>query len=131
MSEENINQEEKNETPETGESAEFKVEETESPGNQDAEVVEVPWEKLQNTFEIREALRETQNYASDFILQAERRKRRLLAELDNIERAMYESATAIREEFSLNPQWTYEFKLPSEAGEKGYFVRKEAPSDTI
>jgi hypothetical protein len=64
-------------------------------------------------------------------LHAERRKRRLLAEVDNIERAMYESATAIRNDFSLNSEWTYEFKLPTEEGEKGYFVRKERPSDTI
>ena len=89
------------------------------------------WEKLQETFQMREALRETQNYTSEFILQTERRKRRLLAEIDSIERAMYESATEIRNNFSLNSQWTYEFKLPNEAGEKGYFIRKEAPSDTI
>ncbi len=131
MSEENTNQEENNEAVEVPTSADIKVEESEAQDNQTPEVVEVPWEKLQGTFEMREALRETQNYASDFILQSERRKRRLLAELDAIERAMYDAATEIRNEFSLNPQWTYEFKLPNEAGEKGYFVRKEASPGTI
>lgn len=127
MSEENTNQEQ----AEVQTSAEIKVEDTGSQEVQSPEVVEVPWEKLQETFQMREALRETQNYTSEFILQTERRKRRLLAEIDSIERAMYESATEIRNNFSLNSQWTYEFKLPNEAGEKGYFIRKEAPSDTI
>lgn len=128
MSEENTTQKENQEEQTSGESAEFKVDDGQ---NQNLEVVEVPWEKLQETFQVREAMRETQQYAQDFILQSERRKLRLLAELDNLERAMYESARTIRDDFSLNPEWTYEFKLPSEAGEKGYFVRKEAPSDTI
>tara|TARA_B100000927_G_C16470334_1_gene471282 strand:- start:409 stop:792 length:384 start_codon:yes stop_codon:yes gene_type:complete len=127
MSEENTNQQQ----AEVQTSAEIKVEDTGSQEIQSPEVVEVPWEKLQETFQMREALRETQNYTSEFILQTERRKRRLLAEIDSIERAMYESATEIRNNFSLNSQWTYEFKLPNEAGEKGYFIRKEAPSDTI
>ena len=127
MSEENTNQQQ----TEVQTSAEIKVEDTGSQEIQSPEVVEVPWEKLQETFQMREALRETQNYTSEFILQTERRKRRLLAEIDSIERAMYESATEIRNNFSLNSQWTYEFKLPNEAGEKGYFIRKEAPSDTI
>ena len=127
MSEENTNQQQ----AEVQTSAEIKVEDTGSQEIQSPEVVEVPWEKLQETFQMREALRGTQNYTSEFILQTERRKRRLLAEIDSIERAMYESATEIRNNFSLNSQWTYEFKLPNEAGEKGYFIRKEAPSDTI
>jgi len=126
MSEENINTEEQA-PEESASSQEFKVEE---PQNQNSEVVEVPWESLQDTYQLREALKETQAYLSDFLLQSERRKRRLLAELDNIERAMYESASAIRDDFALNAEWTYEFKLPTEEGEKGYFVRKERPSDT-
>ena len=84
MSEENTNQQQ----AEVQTSAEIKVEDTGSQEIQSPEVVEVPWEKLQETFQMREALRETQNYTSEFILQTERRKRRLLAEIDSIERAM-------------------------------------------
>ena len=128
MSEENNNKQAEEQQEQPGSSAEFKLEE---PENENPEVVEVPWEKLQQTFEMREALRETQTYVSDFLLQTERRKIRFLSEIENIERAMYDSATAIRNDCALNPEWTYEFKLPSKEGEKGYFIRKERPADTI
>ena len=116
---------------EQSESSQFKVDESEQVQNQNSEVIEVPWERLESTFQLREALRETQSYTSDFLLQTERRKKRLLAEIDNIERTMYDAASAIRSDLSLNPEWTYEFKLPTNAGEKGYFVRKEQDPNTI
>ena len=89
------------------------------------EVVEVSWEETRDTFELRKELLQTQQYLSEALLTHERRKAALLERLGGLESAMYESAGQLQKKFSLNPEWTYEFKMPLTEGEKAYFVRKE------
>ena len=89
------------------------------------EVVEVSWEETKDTFELRREFMKTQQYLSDFLLTNERKKSALLERLGGLEAAMYDSATELQERHSLNPEWTYEFKLPTIEGEKAYFIRKE------
>ena len=93
--------------------------------SEDMEVVEVPWEEAKDTFEVRAELIKTKKYLSDILLEHERRKIAILDRLSGLESAMYDSATMIQEKMSLNPTWTYEFKLPTKEGEKAYFIRKE------
>ena len=89
------------------------------------EVVEVPWEEARDTYEVRVELIQTKKYLSDMLLEHERRKMSILDRMSRLESAMYDSATMIQEKLSLNPEWTYEFKLPTKEGEKAYFIRKE------
>ena len=49
-----------------------------------------------------------------------------MAQLSETERALYQEAATLRESSPLNPEWTYELKLPENVGEKAYFIRKEA-----
>lgn len=89
------------------------------------EVVEVPWELAKDTYEVRSELVQTKKYLSDMLVEYERRKFSLIERLSSLESAMYDSATMIQEKLSLNPEWTYEFKLPTSEGEKAYFIRKQ------
>ena len=89
------------------------------------EVIEIPWETARETFEVRKELWQTQKYLADFLLNHERKKRELLQRIEALESAMYESASLIQETHPVNPEWTYEFKLPAREGEKAYFIRKE------
>tara|TARA_B100001250_G_C19696142_1_gene742621 strand:- start:328 stop:666 length:339 start_codon:yes stop_codon:yes gene_type:complete len=90
-----------------------------------AEVVEIPAEDAKEATNIRMMLLETQQYLSQLMLDHEKRKRALLENIDTLERDLYTAATKLQKEHSVNPEWTYEFKLPSQPGEKAYFIRKE------
>lgn len=90
----------------------------------DAEVVEVSWEDAKETVEIRKMLLETQQYLSQMLLEHEKRKSSLLRNVEELEKNLYETATALQHKFDVNPEWTYEFKLPTQEGEKAYFIRK-------
>ena len=89
------------------------------------EVVEIPWEAASETFNLRNTLFEAQRHLSNTLLEQERSKRALLDRIDGLERAMYDSAARIQQDFPVNPDWHYEFKLPQVQGEKAYFIRKE------
>lgn len=89
------------------------------------EVVEVKWDTAKDTYEIRQELVQTKKYLTEILLDHERRKLSLLERLSALENAMYESATSIQQEMSLNPEWTYEFKLPLKEGDSAYFIRKQ------
>lgn len=89
------------------------------------EVVEVSWEKAKETFDIRKELIQTKRYLADILLEQERKKAKLLSRVSMLENAMYDSATSIQKSMSLNPEWTYEFKLPTKEGEKAYFIHKQ------
>ncbi len=89
------------------------------------EVVEIPWEEVQETLQLRMTLTQAEDQVSTFLLSAEKRKTMLMSRLAELESSLYQSANALREDKELNPDWAYELKLPDAQGEKGYFVRKE------
>ena len=89
------------------------------------EVVEIPWEEVQETLQLRVSLTQAEEQVSTFLLNAEKRKTMLMSRLAELESSLYQAANALRETKALNPDWAYELKLPDEQGEKGYFVRKE------
>jgi hypothetical protein len=89
------------------------------------EVVEVPWEELQEALGLKSALGQAENQVALFLLNAEKRRALYMTRLAELENSLYESATRLQETKSLNPDWAYELKLPEEQGEKGYFIRKQ------
>lgn len=103
---------------------ELSVESTDTE-SQYQEVVEIPWEEAEQLVRLRAALAESEQYTSSFLLTVEKRKASLLSRMAEIESALYEQANAIRDTKNLNPDWSFELKLPAEQGEKGYFIRKE------
>lgn len=89
------------------------------------EIVEIPWEKVEGVFRIRENMYQNQQQLSGFLLEMERRKLHLLDRLAEMENSLYAAANQLKQECETNPEWTYELKLPQNPEEKAYLVRKE------
>jgi len=109
----------------TTESAEASTEAEATDDIKFQEVVEVPWEELQESLGLKSALGQAENQVAQFLLNTEKRRALYMARLAELESALYESATRLQETKALNPDWAYELKLPDEQGEKGYFIRKQ------
>lgn len=92
--------------------------------NQFQEVVEVSWEEIEQVSNLKQAVAETEQYVSNFLLDVEKRKGMLLNRLGEMENALYQQAQAIKQSKNLNPEWTFELKLPEKQGDKAYFIRK-------
>ena len=116
------NENEKNTTEEapSASSIEFVEKEETHP-----EVVELSWEEVEQTLQLRRLYSESEQAFSRLLVDHERRKQVMSARLTQIEEAIYQNANDLRNSKELNPEWTYEMKLPEKVGEKGYFVRKE------
>ena len=89
------------------------------------EVVEVPWEQAEAVTRLRASASELEDFISRTLVQMEKRKISLMTQLSETERALYREASQLRESLPLNPDWTFELKLPESVGEKAYFIRKE------
>ena len=75
--------------------------------------------------ETRRAFLELDSHISSMLLRHEKEKMNLLVRSSDLERKMYELSQKIRETKNMDPSLTYELKLPTKAGEKAYFVRKD------
>lgn len=98
---------------------------TENESAPSQEVVEIEWEEVKELVSIRAALSQTENEFAGFLLQVEKRKALLLAKVDQLETGLYQLGTELRNSKEIDPDHTYELKLPTQPGEKGYFIRKE------
>ena len=101
------------------------VEEQEAPQSESNEMIEIEWEAVRETFEIRQEQLRIQDYVSKFLLETERQKAELLSRLAILESRVYETAGALREHVGVDESVAYELKLPEVPEEKGYFIRKQ------
>jgi len=110
-------------------SEENKVEEQSTPQQdqevQNQEVVEIDWDEVKELVSIRAALSQTEAELSRFLLQVEKRKVLLLAKVDQLEAGLYQLGSELRTAKGIDPSFTYELKLPTQSGDKAYFIRKE------
>ena len=90
------------------------------------EIIDVEWEELSEVFQIRAQLIEIDNRFSSLLLQYEKQKAAFLAKSQELELQMYEFGSRLRDQKGIDSQLTYELKLPSEPGKKGYFIRKDS-----
>ena len=89
------------------------------------EVVEVDWEKVQPVFEFRQSLVNLETHFSNMCLQFEKNKTNLMNQIVYGQADLYSMAQTLQKELNVNENLTYELKLPANAGEKGYFLRKD------
>ena len=89
------------------------------------EVVEFSWDEAQEVLALREELYRTQQTFSNFLFETEKRKTALMSRFEMVEKEMYMSAQALQQKHNISSEYTYEIKLPTKEGEKGYFVRKD------
>ena len=90
-----------------------------------SEIVEISWEEVAPVMETRREFLELDSHISSMLLRHEKEKMNLLVRSSDLERKMYELSQKIREAKNMDPSLTYELKLPTKAGEKAYFVRKD------
>jgi hypothetical protein len=90
------------------------------------EIIELEWEEVENIFNIRNAWLDADSRLSSLLLNFEKQKAALLARSQELEAMMYETGSNLRDEKQISDEVTYELKLPSALGEKGYFLRKDS-----
>tara|TARA_B100001094_G_scaffold278259_1_gene287604 strand:+ start:196 stop:567 length:372 start_codon:yes stop_codon:yes gene_type:complete len=121
--------EEKNEINFSEPTGDEKSTATKEPQDEDfQEVVEVQWEDLEELLRARQGFSDNQSLLTDMFLTYEKRKQNLLSNLAQLEVQMNDIARGLQEKHDLNLAWTYELKLPTQLGEKGYFIRKQEES---
>ena len=89
------------------------------------DVVEVEWENLQHIFEFRQKLVNMENYFANMCLQFEKNKTNMMTQITYGENDLYSMATELQKNMNVSSEISYELKLPTEPGEKGYFLRKD------
>ena len=90
------------------------------------EIIELEWEEVENIFNIRNAWLDADSRLSSLLLNLEKQKAVLLARSQELEALMYETGSNLSDQKEISDEVTYELKLPSAPGEKGYFVRKDS-----
>ena len=89
------------------------------------DVVEVEWENLQHIFEFRQKLVNMENYFANMCLQFEKNKTNMMTQITYGENDLYSMAVELQKTMNVSSEISYELKLPTEPGEKGYFLRKD------
>lgn len=103
-----------------------KVEETlEHPNENSSEIIELEWTEVEQVFGLRKELSNIETHFATMCLDFEKRKSELLRTMSEYETAMYSLANQLKAEKNINPELTYELKLPQSPEEKAYFIRKD------
>tara|TARA_Y100000356_G_scaffold114235_1_gene102688 strand:- start:20 stop:361 length:342 start_codon:yes stop_codon:yes gene_type:complete len=89
------------------------------------EVVEIDWEDAERIVQLREQLAKTQQGFASFLLDVEKRRYAMMSRCEMLEAEMYRAAEEVQERYKVSNEATYELKLPTQPGEKGYFILKE------
>jgi|TARA_Y100000287_G_scaffold184056_1_gene184232 hypothetical protein len=90
-----------------------------------AEIIDLEWDQIQPIFEFRERLVNLENYFARMCLEFEKNKANLMNQIVYGEADLYAMAQSLQKEANVNENLSYELKLPTEPGEKGFFVRKD------
>lgn len=90
-----------------------------------SEIIELEWPEVEQIFSLRESLTTIEANFSSMCLNFEKRKMQILSTITEYENAMYSLAGQLKKEKNIDPNLTYELKLPSSQEEKAYFIRKD------
>ena len=89
------------------------------------EIIDIEWVDIRPLFTLRERLEDLQKYFADTCLQFEKTKANMMSQIMYGENDVYTMAQNLRKSKNIDESLTYELKLPTQSGEKGYFVRKD------
>lgn len=102
-----------------------KTEIPETTSKNSQEIIEVEWDKVSHVFEFREKLINLENYFANMCLQFEKNKANMMNQILYGQTDLYTMAQTVQKDLNIDENLTYELKLPTNPGEKGFFVRKE------
>ena len=98
----------------------------ETPQMRTDEIVEVEWEDVEQLYRINTYSKQVESQLADVCLRFEKTKQTLLSRLSECETFLFNSGTSLKDSHGIDPNLTYELKLPKQEGEKAFFVRKDA-----
>jgi len=88
-------------------------------------VIQVEWEEIKDIFDIRKYIINVERSLSAMMLEFEKKKAAMLHRSRELEGALYQAGSRLREKKNLDEKLTYELQLPTTEGGKALFVRKD------
>ena len=96
---------------------------TETPSRD--EIIDVEWESVKQIYEFKNQLADLEQYFANMCLHFEKEKTNIITQITYGQNDLYTMAQQLQKQLNVDSQLTYELKLPTEAGQKGFFVRKD------
>ena len=89
------------------------------------EIIDVEWESVKEIFEFKNELANLEQYFANMCLHFEKEKSNIITQIGYGQNDLYVMAQQLQKTLNVDETLTYELKLPSEHGQKGFFVRKD------
>ena len=89
------------------------------------EVVELEWPEVKSIVVGQARLAQLDQELASLLVQAEKTKFELISTQNQLKQIIFEQASKLKDQKGIDPNITYELKLPSDTGEKGYFIKNE------
>jgi|TARA_X000001388_G_scaffold74360_4_gene67261 hypothetical protein len=90
-----------------------------------SELIDVEWEQIEPIYKATEIARQLEVKLAQACVQLERTKAQLLQQMTEVEAYAIQVGTQLKESLNIDPNLVYELKLPSEVGQKAFFMRKD------
>lgn len=92
----------------------------------DPEVVELEWSEIQNIAIGQSRIDSLETQLATMLLNTEKTKVQVLREIEGIKSTIYQNAAQLKDSKGIDPELSYELKLPVDIGEPGYFIKNNA-----
>ena len=89
------------------------------------EVVELEWPEVKSIVMGQARLAQLDQELATLLVQTEKTKFELISTQNQLKQIIFEHASKLKDQKGISPDLTYELKLPSDSGEKGYFIKNQ------
>ena len=89
------------------------------------EIIDVEWEDVKQIFDFKNQLADLEQYFANMCLHFEKEKANIITQITYGQNDLYMMAQQLQKTLNVDDELTYELKLPTESGQKGFFVRKD------
>jgi len=89
------------------------------------EIIDVEWEDVKQIFDFKNKLGDLEQYFANMCLHFEKEKTNIITQITYGQNDLYMMAQQLQKTLNVDDELTYELKLPTESGQKGFFVRKD------
>ena len=89
------------------------------------EIIDVEWEDVKQIFDFKNKLADLEQYFANMCLHFEKEKTNIITQITYGQNDLYMMAQQLQKTLNVDDELTYELKLPTESGQKGFFVRKD------
>lgn len=89
------------------------------------EVVELEWTEVKSIVMGQTRLAQLDQELATLLVQTEKTKLELINTQNQLKHVIIEKASQLKDAKGIDPNLTYELKLPADTGEKGYFIKNQ------